>query len=66
MNHTKICTADLDSPCREFSNGGLGFVVAFLVFWGINFSCASTRNPIQLYSQTQQSNDKGVVVGDLT
>ena len=27
MDHTKIDTAYLDSPCQELSNGGLGFVV---------------------------------------
>ena len=36
MDHTKINPADLDSPCREFSNGGLGIVVALLVFWQID------------------------------
>ena len=30
MNFTKIVKADLDSPCRELSNGGLGIVVALL------------------------------------
>ena len=46
---TKIDEEDLDSSCREFSNGGLGFVVARLVRSGIDFSCASTGGPIQLY-----------------
>ena len=40
MDHTKINTVELDSPRRELSNGGLGFVVALLVRLGINFSCA--------------------------
>jgi hypothetical protein len=31
MDHTKIVQADLDSPRRELSNGGLGFVVALSV-----------------------------------
>ena len=31
MDHTKIDTADLDSPCRELSNSGLGIAVALLV-----------------------------------
>ena len=46
MDHTKIDTADLDFLRRELSNSGLGFVVALLVRSGIDFSCASTRNPI--------------------
>ena len=37
MDQKKIDPADLDSPRRELSNGGLGFVVAFLVRSGINF-----------------------------
>ena len=32
MDHIKICTVDLGSPCQEFSVGGLGFVVALLSF----------------------------------
>ena len=32
MNQTKLNQADLESPCRELSNGGLGIVVALLVF----------------------------------
>ena len=31
MNFTKIDLADLNSLCRELSNGGLGIVVALLV-----------------------------------
>ena len=34
---TKIDTADLDSPRRELSVRGLGFVVALLVCSGIDF-----------------------------
>ena len=49
MNFTKIVKADLDSPRRELSNGGLGIVVACLGCRGINFSCVSTGGPIQLY-----------------
>ena len=40
MDHTKIDTADLDSPCRELSNNGLGIAVALLVRQGINVVCA--------------------------
>ena len=43
MDHTKIVQADLDSPRRELSNGGLGFVVALSVRSGIDFSCAYRR-----------------------
>ena len=39
MNVAKIYTADLDSPCRELSNGGLGIVVPLPVRSGIDFSC---------------------------
>ena len=49
MNFTKIDQADLDSPRRELSNGGLGIVVALLVRWGINFLSARIGHPIQLY-----------------
>ena len=48
MNFTKIVKADLDSSCRELSNGGLGIVIALTVFPAINFSCGSTGGPIQL------------------
>ena len=37
MDQTKIDTADLDSPRRELSNGGLGFVVALSVRWELIF-----------------------------
>ena len=38
MNFTKIDQADLDSPHRELSNGGLGIVVALMFFLGLFFS----------------------------
>ena len=41
--------ADLDSPCRELSNGGLKSVVTLLVRWQIVFLSARIRRPIQLY-----------------
>ena len=37
MNCTKIDQTGLDSPRREFSNGGLGIVVALTVLGGIDF-----------------------------
>ena len=46
--------ADLDSPRRELSNCGLGIVVALLVRWQINFSCASTGSAIQLYATAKK------------
>ena len=49
MNCTKMYQADLDSSCRDLSNGGLRIVVALLVCWQIDFSCVSTGGPIQLY-----------------
>ena len=42
MDNTKPYPEDLDSPCRELSNGGLEFVVALLVRPGIIFSYVST------------------------
>ena len=41
--------ADLDSPCRELSNAGLGIVVAHTVFWENIFLSARIGRPIQLY-----------------
>ena len=38
MDHIKIDTAYLDSPCQELSVRGLGFVVALMVCWEID-SC---------------------------
>ena len=49
MDHRKIYTADLGSPCQESSNCGLRFVVVLLVCLGINDFCACTEGPIQLY-----------------
>ena len=40
---------NLDSPRRELSNGVLGIIVALLVCWQINVSCASGWSAIQLY-----------------
>ena len=40
---------DLNSPRRELSNGGLGFILALLIRPGIDLSCVSTGGPIQLY-----------------
>ena len=48
ISFTKIYQADLDSPRRELSNGGLGIVVTLLVPRQIDFSCVSTWGPIQL------------------
>ena len=42
MTFTKIDPADLDSPRRELSNGGVKIVVALLVHWQINFLSAQT------------------------
>ena len=50
-DHRKIDPADLNSPRRELSNGGLGIVVALLVRWQIVFLSAYTGGPIQLYSE---------------
>ena len=49
MNHTKTFQADLDSPHWEFFVRNFGFAVALLVCLGINFVCACTGGPIQLY-----------------
>ena len=49
MDQTKIDLTDLNPPRRELSNGGLGFVVALSVCWQIDFLCACTGGPIQLY-----------------
>ena len=47
MNHTKIVQADLDIPRRELCNGGLGIVVALLIFWQIFFAGSYwTSNPV--------------------
>ena len=39
---------NLNSPCRELSNGGLGIVVALLVRYQINILSAPIGCPIQL------------------
>ena len=39
MDHTKIVTADLDSPRREISVHGLGFVVRSLFGLLANYFC---------------------------
>ena len=51
MTFIKIDPADLDSPCRELSNGGLGSVVTLLIRRQIDFSCVSTGSPIQPWTQ---------------
>ena len=48
MTFTKLDQADLVSPLRELSNGGLRIVVALPVRSGNIFSCACTGGPIQL------------------
>ena len=48
MDDTKPYLNDLDSPRRELSSGGLGFVVALMVCLEIIFVCVSTGDPIQL------------------
>ena len=45
---TKIVKADLDSPCRELSNGGLESIATLLVRWQIDFLSARIGRPIQL------------------
>ena len=47
MTFIKLNQADLDSPRRELSNGGLKSVVTLLVRWQINFLSAQmlTLNP---------------------
>ena len=47
MNFTKIDPADLNSPCRELSNGGLGIVVTLSARWEIDFLSAHIGRPIQ-------------------
>ena len=53
MTFPKIVPADLDSPCQELSNDGLGIVVALLVRPGFDFVCVFTGGPIQLYCGTR-------------
>ena len=45
---TKIDPEDLNSPRRDFSNGGLKSVVTLLVRWQINVLSARIGRPIQL------------------
>ena len=49
MTFIKLNQADLDSPRRELSNGGLKSVVTLLVCWQINFLLARNERPIHLY-----------------
>ena len=48
MISTKMVKVDLDSPCQEFSNGGLGIVVALSVFRQSFFLRAHTGGAIQM------------------
>ena len=48
MALTKIYHVDLDSPRRELFIRGLGFIVARLVRWQIDFLSARIGRPIQL------------------
>ena len=48
MDHIKINTEDMDSPCRKLSNGGLGIVVDLLICSGNNCTCVTTGGLIQL------------------
>ena len=48
VGRMKIDMADLDSPRRELSETGLGFVVALLVAWELDFLCDYHGGPIQL------------------
>ena len=51
MDHARIITANLDSPRREPSNSGLGFVVALTFFSGIDFYLPTTYIVIQIARQ---------------
>ena len=42
MTFIKLDQADLNSPRREFSYGGLKIVVVLLVCWKINYLSAQT------------------------
>ena len=53
MTFTKIVPADLDSPRRELSNGGLKSVVTLLIHWQIISLSACIGRPIQLYTHRQ-------------
>ena len=60
MDHTKLDTAYLKFPCRELSNGGLGFVAA-LTFLGGTIFCACSywgSNPaVTLLCKTTQADE---------
>ena len=60
MKFTKIDQADLDSPRREFSNDGLGNVVALLVFLGELFFC---RRLLEVQSSCTQQQKRCKVRG---
>ena len=51
MTFTKIDPADLDSPRRELSNGGLKSVIALLVRRQIIFSPARIGRPTRLFAK---------------
>ena len=63
MTFTELDQADLDSPCRELFNGGLGIVAALLVRWQIDFSCVSTGGSIQLYTIQELGPDRNLMQG---
>ena len=56
MDDTKLDPADLSFPCQELLARSLRFVVALAVSWQIDFSCASTREAIQLYNSLSTLN----------
>ena len=61
MDRTKLDQADLNSPCRELSSGGLGFVAALLIFREIMFLCVhcdSGLNPAVTYFAVRFKKDK--------
>ena len=45
MTFTKMNKADLDSPCREPSNGDLGIVVALSICWYVSKLHFGVRAP---------------------
>ena len=55
MDHATVNPKDLDSPCRELSDGSLGFVVAFLVRPGIDLLCVSTEVQSSCSSRIKRS-----------
>ena len=66
MTFTKIDPADLDSPCRELSNGGLKSIVTLLVRWQINFLSARIGRPMQNESRDDFGVDKNDYARGLT